>query len=112
MGEIVGDRYRVDIGSQRVELPLVPLGPELAISLLMTIDHGVAFGAQAGADLADPTRRTPPAGAARAAPPRLPLPRGRGARRPPRHPRGPRREPPPRSRRLPHPPEDAEGPPR
>ena len=53
MGEIVGDRYRVDIGSQSVELPLVPLGPEVAISLLMTIDHGIAFGAQAGADLAD-----------------------------------------------------------
>lgn len=52
MGEIVGDRYRVEIGSQTVEVPLVPIADDLAISLLMTIDHGVAFGTTAGADLA------------------------------------------------------------
>jgi adenine/guanine phosphoribosyltransferase-like PRPP-binding protein len=53
MGEVVGDRYRVAIGSQSIELPLVPLSPERAISLLMTIDVGVGFLATAGADLAE-----------------------------------------------------------
>jgi adenine/guanine phosphoribosyltransferase-like PRPP-binding protein len=53
MGEIVGDRYRVDIGSQQVNLPLVHIGPDTAISLLMTIDHGVPFMERAGRDLAD-----------------------------------------------------------
>jgi adenine phosphoribosyltransferase len=47
------DRYRVVIGSQVVDLPLVPIGPDTAISLLMTIDRGVAFMARAGAELAD-----------------------------------------------------------
>ena len=52
MGEIVGDHYRVGIGSQVVDLPLIPLGERSAIALLMTIDHGIAFGEAAGADLA------------------------------------------------------------
>jgi adenine/guanine phosphoribosyltransferase-like PRPP-binding protein len=52
MGEIVGDHYQVAIGSQIVELPIVPIGDDLAISLLMTIDAGVGFMARAGADLA------------------------------------------------------------
>ena len=52
MGLVVDGRYRVEIGSQTVELPLVPIGPETAISLLMTIDHGVRFMERAGADLA------------------------------------------------------------
>lgn len=52
MGLVVGDRYRVEVGSQTVDLPLVPIGPETAISLLMTIDHGVRFMEQAGRDLA------------------------------------------------------------
>ena len=60
MGQIAGDRYRVDIGSQTVEIPLVPIAPGLAISLLMTIDHGVAFGEAAGADLAEAIADTRP----------------------------------------------------
>jgi adenine phosphoribosyltransferase len=36
-----------------VDLPLVPIGEGTAISLLMTIDHGLGFGARAGADLAE-----------------------------------------------------------
>lgn len=56
----MGDRYRVDIGSQRVELPLVPLDDRRAISLLMTIDHGVRFGEAAGADLAAAIADTEP----------------------------------------------------
>jgi adenine phosphoribosyltransferase len=47
------DTYPVKIGSQTVELPLVPIGPDTAISLLMTIDRGVAFMARAGAELAE-----------------------------------------------------------
>jgi adenine/guanine phosphoribosyltransferase-like PRPP-binding protein len=53
MGTIVDDRYRVQIGSQEVLLPLVPIAEDTAIALLMTIDHGIAFGEAAGADLAD-----------------------------------------------------------
>ena len=44
--------YTTTVGSQRVELPLIPLNDELAIALLMTIDMGVRFMATAGTDLA------------------------------------------------------------
>jgi adenine phosphoribosyltransferase len=47
------ETYPAGIGSQTVELPLVPIGPDTAISLLMTIDRGVAFMARAGAELAE-----------------------------------------------------------
>ena len=46
------DRYPVSIGTQRVELPLVPLHETAAIALLMTIDRGIGFMATAGEDLA------------------------------------------------------------
>lgn len=52
MGEVRDGNYRVAIGSQEAMLPIVPIGEELAIALLMTIDHGVGFMARAGADLA------------------------------------------------------------
>lgn len=54
------DTYPVRIGSQSVELPLVPLHPGAAIALLMTIDRGVAFMATAGADLAERLRPLDP----------------------------------------------------
>jgi adenine phosphoribosyltransferase len=60
MGDIIGDRYRVQIGSQAVEVPLVPIAAGTAISLLMTIDHGVHFGEVAGADLAEAIADTRP----------------------------------------------------
>jgi adenine phosphoribosyltransferase len=60
MGQVIGDRYALDIGSQSVELPLVPIGSDLAISLLMTIDHGVRFMTQAGSDLAELLAPTQP----------------------------------------------------
>lgn len=44
--------YTTRIGSQERELPVVPLSDELAIALLITVDHGVAFMARAGEDLA------------------------------------------------------------
>lgn len=47
------DRYPVQIGSQHVELPIVPIKDDVAISLLMTIDWGVQFMAVAGRELAE-----------------------------------------------------------
>jgi adenine/guanine phosphoribosyltransferase-like PRPP-binding protein len=44
--------YRVTVGSQHADLPIVPLNDDLAIALLMTIDMGVRFTATAGAELA------------------------------------------------------------
>lgn len=49
---IYREHFPVQIGSQSVELPLVPIGPDRGISLLMTIDRGVRFIEQAGRDLA------------------------------------------------------------
>jgi adenine phosphoribosyltransferase len=50
----VGERtYSVDIGSQRVDLPLVSLNEQLALALLITVDMGVEFMSRAGAELAE-----------------------------------------------------------
>ena len=50
----VGARtYQVDVGTQRVELPLVSLSEQLALALLITVDMGVRFMSQAGRELAD-----------------------------------------------------------
>ena len=50
----MGERtYSVDIGTQHVNLPLVSLNDELALALLITVDMGVQFMSQAGAELAD-----------------------------------------------------------
>jgi adenine/guanine phosphoribosyltransferase-like PRPP-binding protein len=46
-------RYRTKIGGQDVELPLVPIADDLAIALLITVDHGVRFAEQAGRELAE-----------------------------------------------------------
>jgi adenine/guanine phosphoribosyltransferase-like PRPP-binding protein len=46
------DRFPVTVGSQHVELPVIPLRPDLAIALLMTIDMGVRFLRTAGSELA------------------------------------------------------------
>lgn len=45
--------HPVMVGSQRVELPLVPLSDSVAVALMMTIDQGVSFAEQAGRELAD-----------------------------------------------------------
>lgn len=45
--------YRAAVGSQPVDLPLVPLADDLVIALLITVDLGVAFSEQAGRELAD-----------------------------------------------------------
>ena len=50
----MGERtYSVDIGTQRVDLPLVSLNENLALALLITVDMGVEFMSQAGSELAD-----------------------------------------------------------
>ncbi|MHB8518122.1 MAG: phosphoribosyltransferase family protein [Acidimicrobiales bacterium] len=45
--------YSVDVGSQRVDLPVVSLNENLALALLITVDMGVAFMTKAGEELAD-----------------------------------------------------------
>ena len=44
--------YRAAVGSQQVDLPLVPLADDLVIALLITVDLGVGFSAEAGRELA------------------------------------------------------------
>jgi adenine/guanine phosphoribosyltransferase-like PRPP-binding protein len=44
--------YPIEIGSQHLDLPIVPLNDKLAIALLITVDVGVAFMAKAGEELA------------------------------------------------------------
>ncbi len=45
-------QYRTTVGSQTLDLPLVPLSDELTIALLICVDHGVAFAETAGRELA------------------------------------------------------------
>jgi adenine/guanine phosphoribosyltransferase-like PRPP-binding protein len=50
----VGARtYSVEIGTQRVDLPVVSLSDQLALALLITVDMGVEFMSRAGEELAD-----------------------------------------------------------
>ena len=44
--------YRTLVGSQEVEVPLVPITEDLTIALLISVDHGVDFAARAGQELA------------------------------------------------------------
>jgi adenine/guanine phosphoribosyltransferase-like PRPP-binding protein len=44
--------YRAAVGSQTLDLPLVPLADDLTIALLICVDHGVAFADTAGRELA------------------------------------------------------------
>ncbi len=53
----MGERtFPVEIGTQRVELPIVSLSDKLALALLITVDMGVEFMSQAGKELADTLR--------------------------------------------------------
>jgi adenine/guanine phosphoribosyltransferase-like PRPP-binding protein len=48
-----GDRtYRVRVGSQELDLPLVPIADDLTIALLITVDLGIGFASSAGSELA------------------------------------------------------------
>lgn len=44
--------YRVTVGSQVLDLPLVRVAPEVSIALLISVDHGVHFAETAGRELA------------------------------------------------------------
>lgn len=45
--------YSVEVGSQHVDLPLVPLGDDLTLALLITVDMGMKFMSTAGEELAE-----------------------------------------------------------
>jgi adenine phosphoribosyltransferase len=50
---VITDRtYRVTVGSQLIDLPLVQVAPEVSIALLISVDHGVGFAEKAGRELA------------------------------------------------------------
>ncbi len=50
----MGERtYSVDIGTQRLDLPVVSLNDHLALALLITVDAGVEFMSRAGGELAE-----------------------------------------------------------
>ncbi len=44
------------VGSQQMDIPLVPLSEDLAIALLITVDHGVSFTELAGREIAEMLR--------------------------------------------------------
>ena len=48
--------YSVEIGTQRVDLPVVSLSDQLALALLITVDMRVKFMSKAGEELADVLR--------------------------------------------------------
>src|SRR5580692_9014295 len=52
--------YSTTVGSQAVELPLVPLSEDLTIALLICVDHGVRFAEVAGKELAELMRPAEP----------------------------------------------------
>jgi len=45
--------YSVEVGSQHIDLPLVPLGDDLTLALLITVDMGMKFMTTAGEELAE-----------------------------------------------------------
>ncbi len=49
---IAAGTYRATVGSQEIDLPLIPITEELAIALLITVDHGVRFVERAATELA------------------------------------------------------------
>ncbi|MGH9006168.1 MAG: phosphoribosyltransferase family protein [Acidimicrobiales bacterium] len=48
--------YRVQLGSQELEIPLVPIADDLTIALLISVDLGTRFAQVAGGELADKLR--------------------------------------------------------
>ena len=52
--------FRADVGSQRVDLPLVQVAPDVTIALLICVDHGIAFSELAGKELAERLRDAAP----------------------------------------------------
>ena len=52
--------YTTTVGSQNVELPLVPLSDDLTIALLICVDMGVSFAETAGREFAELMRPARP----------------------------------------------------
>lgn len=50
---LTGQSYAVDVAGQTINLPIVAIKPDFAISLMMIIDLGVKFGEHAGQKLAE-----------------------------------------------------------
>jgi adenine/guanine phosphoribosyltransferase-like PRPP-binding protein len=48
--------YKVRLGSQELEIPLVPIADDLTIALLISVDLGTRFAQIAGGELADKLR--------------------------------------------------------
>jgi adenine/guanine phosphoribosyltransferase-like PRPP-binding protein len=46
-------RYEATIGSQHLDLPIVPLSGDIAVALMITVDLGVRFSEVAGRELAE-----------------------------------------------------------
>jgi adenine/guanine phosphoribosyltransferase-like PRPP-binding protein len=46
-------RYEAKVGSQQLDLPIVPLSDGIAVALLITVDQGVHFSERAGQELAE-----------------------------------------------------------
>jgi adenine/guanine phosphoribosyltransferase-like PRPP-binding protein len=51
--EVYTTRFPVAVGSQPIELPIVPVSDDFAIALLMSVDMPLSFIDQAGAELAE-----------------------------------------------------------
>lgn len=49
-------QYTATIGSQHLQLPIVPLTDEIAVALMITVDQGVHFSERAGQELAEQLR--------------------------------------------------------
>lgn len=49
-------RYEATIGSQRLDLPIVPLSDGIAVALMITVDQGLHFSERAGQELAEMLR--------------------------------------------------------
>jgi adenine/guanine phosphoribosyltransferase-like PRPP-binding protein len=50
---MVGDAtYRIRVGTQEIDVPLVRIADDLTIALLISVDLGIGFAERAGADLA------------------------------------------------------------
>src|SRR5271163_542612 len=60
MGMATDRTYSTTVGSQALELPLVPLSDDLTIALLICVDLGVSFAEVAGRELADLIRPAAP----------------------------------------------------
>ena len=56
LANVTESTYRVQVGSQDVDLPLASLNEKLTLALLITVDLGVSFMATAAAELAEVLR--------------------------------------------------------